>query len=457
MPAQRNSISRLVNWCNRNGVTPEAVDDAIVDRIMTEMAVTSLRPNQYQVRRSMTKVWNEIVDIFPDMALRKVAVPPSRLRRTRVPLTGFPPSLLEHWNGFTTWADGDDIFADHARPKRLKQSTLDTMLRRIHLAANALVESGVDPSAIRTLADLVTVDAFKRILRRRHEAVHGRATYDNMFMAMDLLQIARDLVKVDDATFAELKHLKNLLPRPSFEMTRKNKLLVMKFDQGVLRERLLAAPNRLWRDVQCSTKTGRLRLAEAQAALAINILIYLPVRLGNLASLTFDQHLFLNEDGASTLTLSAEETKTGAAVEYDIPPPLVARLIEYREVIAPAVIGSRPKHLFCEVNGAVKSLATIRYLVQRYFKQYVGIHMNPHAFRHLAAKFILDENPGAHVVVQHLLGHKKLSTTAKFYAGTDTRRAGRHHQTLLEKAIARRDASGSAGKSPRRQARGRGK
>ncbi|TIL48247.1 MAG: hypothetical protein E5Y87_01020, partial [Mesorhizobium sp.] len=144
---------------------------------------------------------------------------------------------------------------------------------------------------------------------------------------------------------------------------------------------------------------------------------------------------FLREAGTSTLMLSADETKTGENLEFDIPPNLAARLLEYRNVIAPAVIGHEPKHLFANDDGSVKGFASVRYLVQRYFKRYVGMHMNPHAFRHLAAKFILDSSPGGHMVVQHLLGHKKLETTATFYAGLDTLRAGRHHHALLTKAL----------------------
>jgi hypothetical protein len=450
--AQRNGLSRLVNWCNRNSVKPEAVDDAVIDRVMAEMAASSLRPNQYQVRRTMTKYWNDVVDIFPHAGLQKVAVPPSRLRRTRIPLCEFPRSFLDDWNSYAKWAHGEDVFADDARPVRLKQSSLDVMLRRIHLAANALVETGVEPGSICKLADLVTVDAFRSILRRRHDVAGGKPNYDNFGMVMNLLQIASEWAKVDSSTLAELKRLKRRMPNVGVQMSRKNKLLITQFDQGVLKERFLLAPDRMWTDVKASTKNGRLRLAEAQAALAINILMYLPVRLGNLCSLVFDEHLIIREGGSSTLTLSAEETKTGAAVEYEIPFALVTRLIEYREMIAPAVMGIRPKHLFCNVDGSIKGLPNTRYLIERYLKQYVGIHMNPHAFRHLAAKFILDKNPGAHVVVQHLLGHKKLATTATFYAGVDTVRAGRHHQALLEQAVAERNATRLAGKAGRRAA-----
>ena len=314
-----------------------------------------------------------------------------------------------------------------------------------------MAQTGVEVSSIRTLADLVTVDAFKRVLRQRLEAANGKPSYENFFLARNLIQFAQEWVKVDQDTLSELKRLAKKLPQAIFAMTRKNKLLVMQFDDPQLEGRFLSAPDRIWQDVQASQKQNRNSLAEAQAALGIEILMFVPVRLGNLTALAFEEHLFVREGGTSTLLLSAEETKTGTSVEFDIPTRLAERLVEYRDEIAPAVFGHRPKYLFSNVDGSVKGFATVRYLVQRYLKLYVGIHMNPHAYRHLAAKFILDTSPGAHVLVQHLLGHQKVATTATYYAGLDTRRAGRHHQALLEEALHKHHAKLADTRSPRRK------
>jgi integrase len=73
----------------------------------------------------------------------------------------------------------------------------------------------------------------------------------------------------------------------------------------------------------------------------------------------------------------------------------------------------------------------IRVAIQRSVLRYVGIKITPHQFRHLAAKIILDSNPGAYELVRQLLGHKSSKTTTKFYAGIDTRRAGRAHADLI--------------------------
>jgi integrase len=66
-------------------------------------------------------------------------------------------------------------------------------------------------------------------------------------------------------------------------------------------------------------------------------------------------------------------------------------------------------------------------------RKHLGVKVTPHQFRHLAAKIILDEHPGAYELVRQLLGHKNAKTTTNFYAGIDTRRAGRAHADLVMK------------------------
>jgi hypothetical protein len=51
------------------------------------------------------------------------------------------------------------------------------------------------------------------------------------------------------------------------------------------------------------------------------------------------------------------------------------------------------------------------------------------------AKILLDANPGDFHSVQTLLGHKS-SKTPMIYAGINSRRAARHHQSLIDQAVA---------------------
>lgn len=179
-------------------------------------------------------------------------------------------------------------------------------------------------------------------------------------------------------------------------------------------------------------------LAKAQAALAIGLLTYMPVRPENLCELEFDKHLFVrSERGAiSTLELDSPEVKNEREIGFDIPPHLTRMLLEYRDCIAPKHVGHRPKRLFVNIDGTPKNQKTVASLVATYARKRAGIILTPHQFRHLGAKTLLDANPGNFVGVKELLGHRNLKTTM-IYAGINTRRAGRHHYELIEKAVAR--------------------
>ena len=138
--------------------------------------------------------------------------------------------------------------------------------------------------------------------------------------------------------------------------------------------------------------------------------------------------------------------ETGLA--FDLPVPLAKLLIEYRERIAPSVIGRRPDRVFVKADGSPKGQAMVGVLIKSYLRKYAGIEMTPHQFRHLAARIILRTNPGAYETVRQLLGHKNLRTTTWFYSGEDTKAAGLHHQRLVEEAAAR-DLSRSRPKTSR--------
>jgi integrase len=121
---------------------------------------------------------------------------------------------------------------------------------------------------------------------------------------------------------------------------------------------------------------------------------------------------------------------------FDIPSHVAKMLIEYRNRIAPKVIGHRPERLFVNRDGTPKSQLMVARLITTYLRKRAGIVLTAHQFRHLSAKILLDAEPGSFETVRQLLGHKTLNTTVGAYAGIDSRRAARHHQRLVEEALA---------------------
>jgi integrase len=163
----------------------------------------------------------------------------------------------------------------------------------------------------------------------------------------------------------------------------------------------------------------------------------MPVRSQNLAALTFDVHLFLREGPrmTSTLELPAGEVKNQMASTFDIPSDVAKMLIEYRNRIAPKIIGHRPERLFVNIDGSAKSQKTIAWLITTYLEKRAGVVMTAHQFRHLTAKILLDAEPGSFETVRQLLGHASLRMTVNAYAGIDSRRAARHHERLVQQAL----------------------
>ncbi|MGH6793192.1 MAG: tyrosine-type recombinase/integrase [Methyloceanibacter sp.] len=302
----------------------------------------------------------------------------------------------------------------------------------------ALVESGVEPESITALADLVTVNNFKMIARRRLDFADGKANAFNHGLVGALVEIARDWVKLDDAIRTELKRLANKMPAPRGDLTPKNKRFLRQFDDPAVLQRLKRLPSKLWSQVRRDKSWDSRTLSLAQAALAVEILLYMALRIQNLAALEFDRHLFLHAGpgAVSTLDIPAEEVKNKRPIEFDIPPHIVRKLLDYRDVIAPKIIGRKSERLFVNPDGTPKLAQTLSKLIQRTVRRYAGIDLSPHQLRHLAAKIVLDDQPGAFELVKQLLGHENLKTTVNAYTGIDERRAGRHHSRLLEKMSA---------------------
>jgi integrase len=442
LPKRREGIglSRLARHASGEGLAPQDIDDAAIERFINAVRQGSLHRKPNDLHRKVTKIWNEVA-AQPGLGLRLVTVASFRPACRRVDWELLPGRFRRSVDEHLAWCSGSDVFAADARPRPLAARTLKLRRGQIHAAVTALVAAGVEPSAIQSLADLVTPAALKLILRQRYEAANSRVNAYNRDLAEALVQIAREWVKVDAATLAELKKLMGRMPMPASGLTDKNKRFLRQFDDPAVLQRLHGLPARLWAEVRQQAGPNFRTLAKAQAALALSILSYMPLRLQNLISLQFGVHIFLQAGphAISSLEISAAEVKNSTELAFDIPRHIANMLIEYRDRIAPKIIGHRPDRLFVNVDGSPKSPSTVACLIVQYAKRRAGITLTPHQFRHLSARVLLDAEPGSFETVKQVLGHKNLKTTVGAYAGVDSRRAARHHQQLVEQARAARE------------------
>jgi integrase len=74
-------------------------------------------------------------------------------------------------------------------------------------------------------------------------------------------------------------------------------------------------------------------------------------------------------------------------------------------------------------------------MIKRPAARRAGLELTPDQFRHLQAKVLLDDQPGAFELVKQSLGHKNEKTTVNSYAGINSRRAARHHHRLIDRVL----------------------
>jgi integrase len=429
-------LSRLAGHASARGIAPRDINDEVIGELIAAVREQSLCPRPTVLHRKVAQIWNEAAR-DPTLELRPVTVPSYRVPK-RIGWARLTKAFRQDVEAHLSWCGACDPFDADARPRPLAPRSLRLRRDQIHAAVTALVDSGIKPSAISSLADLVTPENVKRILRTRLDKIGGAENTFNRGLGYALSQIAHEWVKVDARGFAELKRLMAKMPVPVMGLTDKNKRALRQFDDPAVLHRLYALPERLWMEARQEKKPHFRTLAKAQVALAIGILCYIPLRLQNLAALEFDTHLFLRASprAISTLELPAHEVKNGTELAFDIPPAVVKMLIEYRDRFAPTILGHRPARLFVNVDGSPKNQAAVAGLITNYLRRRAGIVLTPHQFRHLSAKVILDADPGGFETAKQVLGHKSIKTTVGAYAGIDSRRAARRHQYLVEQALA---------------------
>jgi integrase len=435
---ERRLLAPLEKLASSRGLEPRQIDDEAMENFYSDGNWCN-RANRDRYRRKRVKVWNLLQARNPELGLRLLSVPPVRYRRRRVRWQDFQPSFYASAQDHCNWAADANPFAPGARKRPLSRRSIIGRLAHIHAAADALVRLGIPIDEIKSVADLLKPDFVKQISALRFQDAGDKHTWHNFQLGRALVELA-EWSQLHEDEIAEIRAITRLNRKPPLEMTEKNRRLVLPFEDPNLVALLLKLPEVLFQRAR-SERGPRDRLAAAHAAIAIGILPYCPFRLENLASLQFGKSVYISP-GAAIIRIDGQDVKNKVPLEFDIPDHLIELLRTYREKIVPSTVKSSTDAIFVNVSGKRKTNSSIAALIKRNTARHLGIAINPHAFRHLAAKIVLDRDPGAYPLVQQLLGHRSLNTTTTFYTGRDTKRAGRHLRAILSNA--RDNARGSS-------------
>lgn len=436
--ALRVGLMSMGRYCTAQQIEPEEVTQSTFDSFKDYLDQTRLSRDPRETHRMACKLWNEAgvkVCMWPKT---KIAVPSYRNSYV-VPWTTFPVSLKMEVDAYLDHLAGKDRFAKRDF-KPLRPSSVSTKSWHLHEFCSALVRAGRDPSTLKSLVDLVTEDAIRSGLgwlldvRKAERQAHG--------VGITLLILAKHHVKLPEAEIEWLQGVCKELDKTPRGMTAKNKERMRQFDDPRVLNDLLMAPRTLCAEAK-KIEAPCKRALRVQTALAMELLLNVPIRLQNLSHLELGKHIIRMRKCVVRLVIEGKETKNGQPYDAILMPELSRLIEEYVDHQLPVLQRGKPSvWMFPGYKGA-KTHPPFRKQIMSAVKRLAGATLNPHSFRHLAAKLILDEEPGAYGKVRLVLGHTSTATTQRAYAGNENAAALRHYDRTILERRARAQASSS--------------
>jgi integrase len=189
---------------------------------------------------------------------------------------------------------------------------------------------------------------------------------------------------------------------------------------------------------QANTSAIRQALAY-QTALVHDLLLCAPMRFNNLIGLRIGEHLCIEQRGRGTtarIQIAAAEVKNQVDLTYELPDRVASHLARYIQDFRPHLVADAANDfLFPNAHdGHLTSVAMADRLCNA-IRRELGLEINPHLYRHIAAFIYLQQHPGEYETVRQLLGHKVLSTTMTFYTVFESWMSQRAYHKILDQHL----------------------
>lgn len=171
--------------------------------------------------------------------------------------------------------------------------------------------------------------------------------------------------------------------------------------------------------------------------LTIAMLAMLPLRRKNLSELTIGETL-QRAGSAWKITFSSEQMKTGVPFILDVPQLLTPYLERYLETFRKVLVDRTGRWhqpaqqaLWVSKDGSRMTPMALYDRIRTCTRLAFEKPLNPHLFRHMAATTLSIEAPSAVRSAAALLGHRKLSTTERYYIQANGLESGRRFEAVI--------------------------
>ena len=424
----RTELSRLFRYCSNQDINPDELNDDISAAYLYALETEALVTKPRTRHQSVCRVWNKCAALYQDKGWPKITltVPRYEERLYSISEKLVSDGIKQDLDDYLTFLAGDDPFSAHAKP--FKPKSLEAVKGHFWRYMSALHYQDVDLTDFDHLAELVTKDMFTLGMRWFWDRNEGKTSKHIGEIAWSVRCYVVKHLDADEETASFYADAMSRLRVNQQGLSDKNQAAMAQFDDPKVVESFVSLPPRLWdkaatmQKTACSNRITKKARLLVQASVAIEILMFAPMRLTNLQCLRLDEHISW-QAGRMRINIPRQEVKNDQALDFLLPESVSKRFMQYIDNWRPFLTTPANPYLFPGRNGKPKDSSALHNQIENTLWKEAGIRLTPHQFRHAAAKILLDAKPGHYEVVRKVLGHKSLTTTYSHYAGAETQAA----------------------------------
>lgn len=429
----RYSIKRFGRFCTSRGVEPEDVCEEIAGAFRGALELELRVAAPRSAHRQTLDRWNRLAKSIPGWPQTILAVP-NYSRGYALPWNAFHCEYASDVERYLARRITIDPFDLSAPIRPLRESSAATYRKNFRLFASCLVHTGVDPTQIRSLADVVQLKTVQRGLR--YLVQERKAKLLASEIAKLLAVVAKDYVGAPATDVAAIKGIAARLrgQRRGLCETIRERLSPLKHEPNLAK--LFLLPIGLIRGLIRKPGTSVADARLFQCALALALLTVCPLRIGALCSIRLDRHLSWSAaptKGDLIIEFAPGELKGDEAGSFPIPRDVTRLIRVYWERFRPLLNPRGSPFLFCGLFPEQPRSKTgfSAQLSQLVFDR-LGLRVNPHLYRHLVHLVVLRRFPAAYAMVARVLTHRSINTTIQNYSYLDGEIAMRAYQQMVE-------------------------
>ena len=449
-------LSRLAHFCSARGIEPDHVDEAVVVAMRDEAFAEGLVKEPDTIWRSTIREWNEAAKKVPGWPQQFLTRPLPKKARWTIPIEKFRPELQDE---LATWKarllNRNPLRADGPR-RALRPTTVKYRFFYLLMIASALVHKGHKIEDITSLRYIVEPAHFFQAIEYMLDR-YGGPTEALHNVAMAGKAVATHFVKLPESELNELRGLCQRLNLDIDGIRERNRERLLALDDDDNLAALLHLPATLLDEAMRLDNRDPLRAARlVQMALAIELLFHTALRIGNLAAIDLDRHVRrMRTRGSEVLhfVISRDDVKNRKDLHHELRGVQLALFDLYVERFRPRLAQPGNPKLFPGRFGGARNATGLSVQIKETVKEFTGLDVNAHLFRHIDNKIHQRVAPGDHVTMAHVL-NDELATIMGTYALFERPGSLQHYQRSIAQLRAELPVRGKVRRAPKRPKKG---